>query len=701
MKSLFVGLVVLGSAAIAWSGQPVALHSIDPLLTSPPSVEIRWNPDTRDPAEKMTPLLHQRLAQAGESEDIKVLVTLVTPVNATGMHTGTAPNDEAEVARMSVLEHQFVDAAVPLGFRATHGLAHIPVVVGRIPAGAVRQLAALSIVRAVEPDFKLRAMRTEGAALMHSDTLLGQGGDGNGIGVAIVDSGIDWTHPELPAGTKVVAHADYTGTQSGDTTGFDDQGHGTAVAGIIGGLQGGMAPKATLWALKVLDSQGSGDFSNSVRALDDVYANRDQFGGIRVVNMSLGGGGPFNNQCDGQMPAMDAALGKVVNAGIAVFISSGNEGCTNGISFPACLSDAIAVGAVYDAPLGSVAFGEGGCTPGGCSDQSTAADMITCYSSSGAPLDILAPSHCSTTTKLGGGYESCFGGTSAASPYAAGVAAQLLSLRPQTTVAQLKTALTSTGRPITDTRNGITRPRIDAVQASQYLAGGGGGGGGGSADLWIPVIAHATGANGANWASNVAVLNAGASATPIRLALYIGGQKLTGTSQNPLAPGQMAVFYDLVAQFGVSGGGALEVGADQPIVVTSRTYNTVNGKTYGQFLDAYSAADGLSPGQVAVLNQLQESTAFRTNIGVVNLGATAATAKITLYDASGSTVGSFNVSLAPGQWKQDQQPFSKRFGRTNTTGYATVSVTSGSGIVAYASVIDNGSGDPTTIPMKR
>ncbi|NOZ93503.1 MAG: S8 family serine peptidase [Acidobacteria bacterium] len=700
MKSLFIGLVALGSAAIAWSGQPAALRSVDPLLTSPPSVEIRWSPDTRDPAEKMTPLLHRRLAQVDESGELKVLVTLVTPADATAMRGGTGRNDEAEAARMSVLEHQFVDAAVPLGFRAIHGLRHIPVVVGRIPAGAVRELAALPIVRAVEPDFKLRAMRTEGAALMHSDTLLAQGGDGNGIGVAILDSGIDWTHPELPAGTKVVVHADYTGTQTGDTTGFDDQGHGTAVAGIIGGLQGGMAPKATLWALKVLDSKGSGDFSNSVRALDDVYANRDQFGGVRVVNMSLGGGGPFNNQCDGQMPAMDAALAKVVNAGIAVFISSGNEGCTNGISFPACISDAIAVGAVYDAAMGSAAFGEGGCTPGGCTDQSTAADMITCYSSSGAPLDILAPSHCATTTKLGGGYESCFGGTSAASPYAAGVAAQLLSLRPQTTVAQLKTALTSTGRPITDTRNGITRPRIDAVQASQYLAGGGGGGGG-TTTLWIPVIAHATGTNGTNWASDVAVLNGGASSTPVRFALYIGGQKLTGASQSPLAPGQMAVFYDLVGQFGVSGGGALEIGADQPIVVTSRTYNTVGGKTYGQFLDAYSAADGLSTGQLAVLNQLQESTAFRTNIGVVNLGTAPATVTITLYDASGSSVGAFNVSLSPGQWKQDQQPFLKRFGRTSTTGYATVSVTSGSGIVAYASVIDNGSGDPTTIPMKR
>ena len=146
----------------------------------------------------------------------------------------------------------------------------------------------------------------------------------------------------------------------------------------------------------------------------------------------------------------------------------GNDGFLDGIGVPACFSNVISVGAVTDAAFNPDPFPLNGC--GGA----IPADSITCYSNSGVPLDILAPSHCATTTKSGGGLETCFNGTSAASPYAAGVAAQIFSLRPQTTPAQLRTALMTTGRAITDV-NTITRRRIDAVQAYQALAGSGGG----------------------------------------------------------------------------------------------------------------------------------------------------------------------------------------------------------------------------------
>jgi hypothetical protein len=76
-----------------------------------------------------------------------------------------------------------------------------------------------------------------------------------------------------------------------------------------------------------------------------------------------------------------------------------------------------------------------------------------------------------TTTPVAG-YESCFNGTSAAAPYAASVAAQLLSLKPATSPATLKNALAGTGKPITDV-NSITRNRIDAVAAFQFLGGSG------------------------------------------------------------------------------------------------------------------------------------------------------------------------------------------------------------------------------------
>jgi len=703
LLSILAAVLVALATSFSFAANPVPIDHRDPLRHSVSSIKVQWIPNGRVPAEKMTPALHRKVAGSSLEAELKVIVTLVDPVVAHDMNTVGASAQELAREGNAVLEREFLDLAEPLGFTPRVGLWNVPVVVGVMRAGQIRELAALDIVRAVEPDFEIHAMRTEGAALMHADTLRVQGGDGEGIGVAVIDSGIDWTHPELPGGTKVVAHGDYTGTQSGDITGFDDKGHGTAVAGIVAGLQGGMAPKATLWALKVLDSHGHGDFSFMLAALDDAFTNKDNLGGIKVINMSLGGGGPFNSSCDDELPSMKAIMAKLVNAGIAIFVSSGNDGCTNGISAPACISDAISVGAVYDADLGGIAFEEGKCMPEGCSDPNTGPDVITCYSNSGNPLDILAPSHCSVTPKMGGGYESCFGGTSAAAPYAAGVAAQLYTLHKDLTVAQLKQALTSTGRSITDPRNGVTRKRIDAVQADQYLAGGGGGGGsgGGSNVAWVPVVVHASGKKGTNWKSDVSVLNLGSGPASLTFTLYVGNQPIRLAASGTLGPGQMLIFPDLVAAMSATGAGAVKIESDQPIMVASRTYNTVGSSTYGQFLDAFTPADGLGTGQKAILTHLQEWSAFRTNIGLVNLSDAPASVTVSCFAYTGTSLGQFSVNMAPGQWYQDQQPFAKRFGQTNTTGYAVVSVTSGGGIIAYASVIDNVSGDPTTIPMKR
>lgn len=102
-----------------------------------------------------------------------------------------------------------------------------------------------------------------------------------------------------------------------------------------------------------------------------------------------------------------------------------------GKGFPSCISYATSVGAVYDANIGGVSFGEGKCTPSGCTDSTTSADKITCYSNSGNRTDVFAPSHCAKTPTLGTGYENCFGGTSAAAPYTSGVSAQIISLRTE------------------------------------------------------------------------------------------------------------------------------------------------------------------------------------------------------------------------------------------------------------------------------
>jgi hypothetical protein len=239
---------------------------------------------------------------------------------------------------------------------------------------------------------------------------------------------------------------------------------------------------------------------------------------------------------------------------------------------------------------------------------------------------------------------------------------------------------------------------IDAVTISKTT----GGTSGSAIQYWVPVVSHAPGALSSVWRSDVSVLNAGSVSANVTLKLYAGSSVYTGTAT--VAAGAQAIYPDLVNQLSssYSGSGALEVDSDQPVFVTSRTYNQAASGTYGQDYNSFTAAQGYSAGQVFYLPQLTENAAYRTNIGVTNLGATSAAVTVDLYGATGGTpLNEFVVNLTPGQWYQDQQPFKNRAGQTNMTkGYAKLTVTSGTAVIAYASVIDNVTGDPTTIPMK-
>lgn len=447
-------------AAPALAGEPPLLEDIDPLARPAPHLRpLAIPPDDRAASDKIVSALRTEAALRDPEERIRIIVTLHDP-NLYALSAGEGLNALEERDNIAAVEHRFVHRGEPLGFAADRGLAHFPIVIGEVDVGELGRLAALPEVRGVEKEREYREHRIQGRQLMDADRLRTNfGGTGAGVGVAVLDSGIDWTHPELDNG-RVAAQADFTGTRD---DGFDDRGHGTSVAGIIAGDQRGVAPRAWVWAMKVLDAAGDGTNANILAALDSVFHHRHEFGGIHAVNMSLGGGGPVNSDCDASSPSFRSVFNRLVGAGIAIFVASGNEAFRTGVAHPACHSTVIAVGAVYDADVGRRSFNV-------CTDPVTGADRVTCYSNSGDPLDILAPSDCARTPALGGGYTPCFNGTSAASPYAAGVAAQILSLRPNTSPAQLRTALMSTGRPITDRRNGLVRNRVRAVAAYESLA---------------------------------------------------------------------------------------------------------------------------------------------------------------------------------------------------------------------------------------
>lgn len=677
MKKFFV--FVLFFSLFCFS-EPKRIPSVNTLSLSMPQIdfEIQIPENNKPPEEKIVPPLLMKLNQ---SDEIKVLITLVDPP-----YEGDLRKDV-----VSYIEHKFVERNGLLGYSGLKGLSVLPIIIAKLPSDKIKEIAKDPWVFGIEEDITLKISRTEGGALISSDDLRNQGGKGQGLAVAVLDTGINWSHPELQ---NVDAQGDYTNTTG---NGFDDEGHGSSCAGIIAGTSGGMAPQAHLWAMKVLDSEGSGSLSYSVEALNEVYDFRNSFDfPARVVSMSLNSPDIYDSNCDSIYPAMTTAMQKLNSVNIPVIVSSGNEGCSNGVGFPSCISYAISVGAVYDANIGGASFGEGKCTPSGCTDSKTSADKIACYSNSGNRTDVFAPSHCAKTPTLGTGYENCFGGTSASAPYTSGVSAQIISLRPQTTPSELKNALKNTGKSITDSRNGITRKRIDALEAYQYLTGGTTT----SYSQWIAVATHAQGSGGSQWRTDVGVVNKESSTANFEFYLYTSSGTIKGTAS--VSALGSAIFPDIVDQLKYSGSAAMEVRSDKNFILTSRTYNQTSGGTYGQFLDGYLTSQGLKGGEEAYLGQLTENSSFRTNIAFTNTGTTSASLTVYLYNSSGSLLGSYSVNLNPGEYKQELQPFKNKAGQNNmASGYAKVKVNSGSGIIGYASVVDNKLSDGTTIPLKK
>jgi serine protease AprX len=205
---------------------------------------------------------------------------------------------------------------------------HLPLMHGQVaevPDAALENLAdnpavvSLSLDRPVAGTME-RTGATTGAtwARTHLDV------DGSGVGVALIDSGVTSWHDDLGS-DRVVHFADFVDFQ---TLPYDDYGHGTHVAGIIAGsgydsngARTGMAPRASLVVLKVLDGDGNGYISNVIAALDYAVQNRARFN-IRVVNLSVAAGVYESYETD----PLTLAARRAVEAGIVVVTAAGNFG---------------------------------------------------------------------------------------------------------------------------------------------------------------------------------------------------------------------------------------------------------------------------------------------------------------------------------------------------------------------------------------
>jgi subtilisin family serine protease len=335
-------------------------------------------------------------------------------------------------------------------------------------------------VLSVEPDLSggvTAIPSSEGISL--NGELIGLGAvqalgyDGTGSTVAVLGAGVS-PHPDLKG--RIIeercycAYANGKGCcpngaieQSGSGSARDDLGHETSVAGVIAGSGGiapiGIAPRAKIVAMRVGDATGNIAWTSQViSALDWIAASPLR---VDAVNMSFAIGFLSSGACDGENPALAAAVARVRARGTVVVAASGNDAATNGIRPPACISGVVSVGAIYHTNLTSASLL-------GCTDTPAEIDRVTCFSNSAAQLDLLAPGYGVLTVNKTAGLINA-SGTSFSAPHVAGAVALLRQIAPQLTPDDIEDLLESTGRPIVDSRNGITTPRLDLFAAVMKL----------------------------------------------------------------------------------------------------------------------------------------------------------------------------------------------------------------------------------------
>ncbi len=227
--------------------------------------------------------------------------------------------------------------------------------------------------------------------------------------------------------------------------------------------------------------------------------------------------------------------------------------------------------------------------------------------------------------------------------------------------------------------------------------------GGGAKAAFVPSVAHAAGSGSSQWRTNIAAVNLGSSLATITLTYlpYDGSAAKVKTAT--LAAGGTTEWADiLVGLFKLTEGkGTVEITSTQSLHVASRTYNEAASGTFGQSYPALAEGSAIAAGKIGVIPQLANNAAFRTNIGVQNLGTATATVDVKLFGITGAQVGS-TVTLTPaaGRYVQKDKIFEFAKSGTQDVAYATVEVkTSGARVWAYGSVVDNSTGDPTTVAV--
>lgn len=237
--------------------------------------------------------------------------------------------------------------------------------------------------------------------------------------VAILDTGIDLTHPDL----NVYNQKSFVANTASAN---DDNGHGTHVAGIAAAKDNnigvvGVAPGARLWAIKVLDSNGAGSMSDIIAGIDYVTAHANE---IDVVNMSFG--------CECNSSALDAAVNSAVSAGVTFVAAAGNEGKDASTFSPASNPQVLAISAIADS--------DGKCGGLGQATEYGNDDSFATFSNYGPKVAIAAPGVNILSTYKDNSYAT-LSGTSMSAPHVTGAAALYKASHPQASPSEVRNVI--------------------------------------------------------------------------------------------------------------------------------------------------------------------------------------------------------------------------------------------------------------------
>jgi len=315
----------------------------------------------------------------------------------------------------------------------------------RMPEARVQQLRADPRIAYIEENQEVFAVATQTGATWgidrsdQRDLPLNQtynyNADGTGVHAYIVDTGVKLTHQEFAGRMGNGFDAVTSGGSANDCNG-----HGTHVAGTVAGTTYGVAKKATVHAVRVLDCNGSGTNAGVIAGVDWVKNNHVK---PAVANMSLGGGAS---------QALDDSVNNAVAAGVVFAVAAGNDNANACNYSPARAANALTVG------------------------STTNTDARSSFSNYGTCLDIWAPGSSITSAwHTSDTATNTISGTSMASPHVAGGAVLFLQANPSATPADVRSALLTNA-----TQNKVTSPGTGSTNYLLYTAnftGGGGGGG--------------------------------------------------------------------------------------------------------------------------------------------------------------------------------------------------------------------------------